>query len=274
MSHHRSAARLRAGAGGLVLSVAVFLNGCGATPAPTATPTPLLRVAVAAEVAPVLRQAAGAETLPFELQACSWRSCADLVLSGYAEAALVWGPRPEAQAPFEVEAWGADALAIVAHRRNRVGALEPEALREVFSGRVQQWEVFGQALGAIRVVAREPGSGQYEALSELVMGGEPVSGSATIAADDGTVLDYVAADPAALGFVAASSLREGVRALTIEGVRPEPQKVREGLYPLMVGVWLIYEPESRAEELRALLASQEGQGALDRLFARPELALK
>jgi hypothetical protein len=265
-----AATRLRQGLFAVVLLA--LAAACGPTPTPSPTPEPPARMAVCPEALPVAQEAFASASGLVSLRVGSWQSSTDLVLSGYSEAALVWGPRPDVPPPIEAEALASDALAIVAHPRNRIGSLDAATLRDIFSGRTQQWEVFGQGLGAIMVVVREPGSGQYAALDALVMQGEPVSGNATIAAADGAVLDYVAARPSAIGFVAAGSLREGVRALTIEGVRPEPASVRAGLYPLMAGVWLVYRPDGGGEELRALLASDSGQAALDSRFASADLA--
>lgn len=265
------ATRLKVGA--LVLGLAATtLCACVGTPTPTPTREPVLHLAYTSEVESIVVELLQSSPFAVKGQECSWDSCLALASSGYADAALIWGPEPPVGPQLAVEPWAADALAIIVNPRNQVGPLEREALRGIFSGRVQDWAPFGQGLGAIQVMTRERGSGPRELLSRLVMAGEPPSGNARVAASDDAVLDYVASEPAAIGYVSAASLREGVRALTVEGMRPEPQKVRDGLYSLMAGIWLVYRPESIAEELRSLLSSDAGQEVLSRYFAAPELA--
>lgn len=252
------------------LALATALAGCGAaTPPPTPTPA---TIAVSAELADL---AADLERLAPGLvraQRSSYGAALEAVSTGFADAALVWGMPPAVGEGFVVEIVGADGLAIVVNPRNRLGPVEMETVRDLFTGRVQNWAELGQADVAVEVVTRERGAGPREALEQLVLGAGEITVNAVVAASDGAVLDYVAAEPGAIGYVAAASLREGVRALTVDGERPEPQVVRQGLYDLMAGVWLVYRPGSVGDRLGALLASDAGQDALYRCCAAAELA--
>jgi len=165
-----------------------------------------------------------------------------------------------------------DALAIIVHARNRVGSLDCATLRAIFEGRVRDWAELGQSVGPIQVVTREQGSGTRETFSRLVMNGRTLTGKALVAGSSGAMLDYVAGHPAAIGYVAASVLREGVRVVPIDGERPEPQKVRVGSYSLMAGVWLVYRHQGAGEEMLGFLLSPEGQGLLSKRYAALEPA--
>ncbi|NPV07856.1 MAG: hypothetical protein HPY83_07840 [Anaerolineae bacterium] len=189
---------------------------------------------------------------------------------GYVQAALTWGPRPTVGEAIVV-AIGADALAFIVHPSNQIGPLDKETIRRLFSGEVSDWWSLGQSLGAVRLISREEGSGARQILEEVVLEGGGLSSSTVVAASDGAVLDYVASTPGAIGYVPASNLREGVRALTLEGRRPEPQRVREGDYPLMVGVWIAYAAGGPGEELARCLTGSVGLEELARWYGPPEL---
>jgi phosphate transport system substrate-binding protein len=190
---------------------------------------------------------------------------------GYVSAALTWGVRPEPADDLVVEAVGADALAFIVHPSNQTGPLTRESLRRLFAGELSDWWAFGQSAGAVLPISREEGAGSRAVLEAEVMKGTGLSSGVAIAASDDAVLDYVASTPGAIGYVAASNLREGVRALTVEERRPEPQRVREGDYPLMVGVWLSYVPGGPGEDLARCLAGPSGARALARWYGAPEL---
>ena len=204
---------------------------------------------------------------PMSVQLGSYSATLERVASGFADVGLLWGPQPAPREGLVAEMVGADGLAVVVNPRNQVGPLVLEDVRSLFNGATPDWWTFGQGMGAVEVVTRESGSGLRLSFDDIVMEGVPVSAGAVVAASDDAVLDYVAAHPAAVGYVAASNLREGVRALTVEGERPEPQRVREGHYRLMASVWLIYREGEAATGLIDRLSSPEGVDVLSRYLA-------
>lgn len=191
---------------------------------------------------------------------------------GYVDAAVVWGPRPTLAEGLVAEAIASDALAFVVHPINQTGPLRIDDLRRLFSGAVPDWGAFGQSAGAVVPVVREKGAGTRALLEQAVMGGDLLASGAPVAASDSAVLDYVASHPGAVGFVSASSLREGVRALTVEERRPEPQRVREGDYPLMGGIWFAYRPGGDASAFLERLTDADGVPALARSLGPAEWA--
>ena len=236
---------------------------------PAPTPTPVYIVA-SGELAAAGASLAAVASEPVSLSLDSYQACLERVSSGFAEAALVWGPEPAAHEVYITDLVGADGLAVVVHPSNQVGPLTVEDLRAIFAGAVSDWWQYGQSMGQVQPVARGAGVGTRLAFAELVMGEANPSSSTVVAASDDGVLDYVAANPAAIGYVAASNLREGVRALRVGDERPEPQKVRDGLYPLMVGVWLVSRPTAGGDAVWSMVQSELGQEALQRYLAGPE----
>lgn len=87
-------------------------------------------------------------------------------------------------------------------------------------------------LGSMNIVAREEGSGtrsEFETLADTDQ-----AGANTVAFSTEEVLEIVAADVNAVGYVAWSSLEgtDGVRALTVDGVAPSSDTIADGDYPL------------------------------------------
>jgi phosphate transport system substrate-binding protein len=70
--------------------------------------------------------------------------------------------------------------------------------------------------------------------------------------DSRAVVDYVAAHPAAIGYVSMSELNERVQALAIEGNAPTAANVRAGIYHLTRTLYL-YAPTPAPAASQAFL---------------------
>ncbi len=251
----------------------VAVTACGNVEAlEPASPSRPIRLAVSLEMEPALGDLAACLPEGTELRPLSDQAALESLLLGYSDAALIWGPRPELPEGYWAEPVASDGLALVVHPRNQVGPLDLDQVAQLLSGQVTDWAAFGQSVGRVEIITREPGSGARAAAEALALAEGRWPSSAAIAGSNGAVLDYVAVEPGAIGYVAASSLAEGVRALTIEGERPEPQKVRDGLYPLMTGVWLVYGGEGSGAVLLDGFFPDVCTEALSRHYAGYEFA--
>jgi len=255
----------------LLSSPLASLQSCGAR-SQDALDAQVVHLALSAELEPIAQRLPKCWPVTTEVRLVSSGDALERLRIGYVNAVLLWGPAPDVAENITAEALASDALAIVVHPRNRVGSLTRDDLRSIFSGEVRDWAAYGQEVGSIQVVTSQAGTGSREALSRLIMEGEAIASDALVATSTDAVLDYVAAEPGAIGYVPASLLREGVRALTVEGERPEPQKVRDGSYPLMVGIWLVYRVSDLAEEVVSYIGSGEMRELLAKVYASPQFA--
>ena len=90
--------------------------------------------------------------------------------------------KPEELAEFpnlKVHVIARDGIAIVVHPDIAVSGLTVEQVRDIFSGKITNWNEVGGADAAIIVVSREEGSGTRDAFQEMVMG----EGSWDVSAD-------------------------------------------------------------------------------------------
>lgn len=257
------------------LMAAVALAGCGDVSGKhraVATPPASLHVAVSSSLASLATD----QHVPWggglSITVSSDGAALESLAMGYVDVAVVWGLRPTLEEGLLAEAIASDGLAFVVNPINQTGPLRIDDLRTLFSGAVSDWGAFGQSAGAVVPVVREKGAGTRALLEQAVMGGDLLASGAPVAASDSAVLDYVASHPGAVGYVSASSLREGVRALTVEERRPEPQRVRKGDYPLMGGIWFAYRPGGDASALLERLTDPDGVLALSRWLGPAEWA--
>lgn len=106
-------------------------------------------------------------------------------------------------------------------------------------------------LGAIHVIAREEGSGTREVFAEKVnlqsksdtSHADRITEQAQIAMNAASVIDAVAADPSAIGFVslgAVSGNESGIKVIGINGVKPSGETISGNQYPLTRNLNIAY----------------------------------
>lgn len=119
-----------------------------------------------------------------------------------------------------------DVLAIAVHPRNPLDSLSLADLRDLFSGRTQDWAIVGGAPGPVYLFSREAGSGSREAFRALV---GPVSPRALIQPSSGAIRAAVMRSPGGVGYLSYGAARlGGVKLLTVAGRRSN-----EPGYPLV-----------------------------------------
>ncbi len=108
------------------------------------------------------------------------------------------------------------ALLVVVHPANAVNQLSAAQIRDVFSGRVNDWAQVGGPAGPIQVVCREDHSDGAEAFDRLALDGAPPTLNALVAPGWAAMRAAVSQNPAAIGYLPAPELDAGVRRVTLE----------------------------------------------------------
>jgi phosphate transport system substrate-binding protein len=145
-------------------------------------------------------------------------------------------------------------------------------VRDLFSGRVSEWQAVGgwAAQGVVQAVSREEGSGTRIAFEALAMDGVPVTPRAVVALSGQGVIDYVAGHPDAVGYVSMAFVSPAVKVLKIEGEYPTPESAGRASYPLTRNLWLVTaDPTSEATQHFVDFAlSPAGQEIVEARFGR------
>ena len=135
------------------------------------------------------------------------------------------------------------------------------------------------ASGAITVVSREDGSGTRVAFVEL-MGVEVkaedgskadmTTEEAVIANSTDVVMQNVASDPNAIGYISLGSLNETVKAVSVDGVAPSVETVADGSYKVARPFYIATkgEPGELAADFIAFILSAEGQAVVGESYIK------
>lgn len=96
---------------------------------------------------------------------------------------------------------GFDGVAVIVYPDNPVAELTLAQLRDLYSGRLLDWQDVGGEAGEVVLVSREDGSATRLLFEERVMGEEGVALTAVVMPTSADVVEYVAEHPNAIGYV-------------------------------------------------------------------------
>lgn len=159
-----------------------------------------------------------------------------------------------------------DGIAVIVHPANPLNDLSVAQLKEIFMGKLTNWRDFGLPPREIDAINREEGSGTREAFEQLVMGKAEVSPASMVQDSNGAVREIVAGDPNAIAYISAGLVDHRVKALTIEGVAPTPENVKNHTYKLWRRFLLVSReaPTGSCQQFVDFVLSPPGQQILEK----------
>ena len=199
------------------------------------------------------------------------------VRSGMADLGDISRPLTGSEHPeeFTVVPVAADVIVIAVHRDNPVTSLSLKELKEIFSGKIENWAELGGEDRPVTCVGRESASGTRDCLERklgISSGKYDCEFSST-----GEVVTRVGSDPCAVGYCSIASLNPSVRPVALDGVVPSLESAAKGEYPLVMELIQIYRKGDQSELLErwfSFVRSPEGQELILRcgLLPRTEAA--
>lgn len=113
-----------------------------------------------------------------------------------------------------------DTVAIILNPENELANLSLEELQAIFSGKILNWLEVDGLSASIQVVSRESGSGTRAVFEAAAMGNRKVTPTAIVLPSSQAVVDFVAQNPNAIGYVSSAFLDEQIYAVPIDGTEP------------------------------------------------------
>jgi phosphate transport system substrate-binding protein len=159
-----------------------------------------------------------------------------------------------------------DGIAVIVNKRNPLKNLSLEQIRQIFQGTITDWGSFNLEPHPIHIITREEGSGTRNAFETLVMGKHAeITPDALVQDSNGSVREIVANDPYALGYISMGLVDPRVKALSVDGVSPTRQHVKNRDYKL-VRRFLLVTPDLKPGSCQSFvnfILSAEGQSLLE-----------
>ena len=122
-----------------------------------------------------------------------------------------------------------DGIAVVVSPENPVSDLTLEQIADIYTGKITNWSEVGGNDAEIVLIGREAGSGTRDGF-ESITGTEEACQYRQELTSTGDVIATVSQNPNAIGYASLSAVKESVKALSVGGVAPSEDTVKDGSY--------------------------------------------
>ncbi len=275
-----------------VLTITMLSNACsGGEAAKTAappTPAPSNKLAIlgSTTLLPVAQKAVEAfkqqhPEINITLSTTGSQGGINALTDGYADVALSSRElkkeekeklhRRQRDAKETVVAW--DGIVPIVHPSNPVKNLTLAQLKDIYTGKVTDWQQVGGKKGEIVVVARGTNSGTHEAWAELVLHNEPVVKSAQEQATSEAVLEMVASTPNAIGYdgIDYAEGHKQVHPVSVEGQLASASSILDKSYKIARPLYMFTseKPTTAVVEFLGFMTGTEGQALVKKAGFAP-----
>ena len=122
-----------------------------------------------------------------------------------------------------------DGIAIIVHPDNPVSDLSLEQIAKLYTGEITNWKDVGGNDAQVVLIGREAASGTRDGF-ESITGTKDKCQYRQELTSTGDVITTVSQNPDAIGYASLAALKDNVKALTVGGVAPTEDTVKDGSY--------------------------------------------
>ena len=140
-----------------------------------------------------------------------------------------------------------DGIAIIVHPDNNLADIDIETLAKVYKGEITNWSELGGADGEIVLIGREPNSGTRDGF-ESITNTEDKCKYRQECTSTGDVITAVSGNPNAIGYASLASVKDSVKALSVDGVKPSEATVKDGSYAVQRPFVLVTKKDTKLSE--------------------------
>lgn len=124
-----------------------------------------------------------------------------------------------------------DGIAIIINNDNPVTNISLEDLTKVYTGEITNWKDLGGNDGEIVLIGREAGSGTRDGFETITNTKDNCKYRQELTST-GDVITTVSTNPDAIGYASLASVKDSVKALTVDGVTATEATIKDGSYPI------------------------------------------
>ena len=140
-----------------------------------------------------------------------------------------------------------DGIAIIVNPENAISDLSVEDIAKIYTGEITNWKDLGGADAEIVVVGREAGSGTRDGFESITGTSEKCVYRQELTST-GDVITTVSQNPDAIGYASLSAVKDTVKALTVGGVAPTEDTVKDGSYVVQRPFVLVTRTDEKLSE--------------------------
>ena len=140
-----------------------------------------------------------------------------------------------------------DGIAIIVHPENPVSDLSLETIAKIYTGEITNWSELGGSDADIVLIGREADSGTRDGF-ESITDTEDACLYRQELTSTGDVITTVSQNPGAIGYASVASVKDSVKALTVDGVAPTEETIKDGSYVVQRPFVLVTKTDAKLSE--------------------------
>ena len=140
-----------------------------------------------------------------------------------------------------------DGIALVVHPDNPVSDLDVETIARLYTGEITNWKDVGGNDAQVVLIGREAGSGTRDGFESITGTAEKCLYRQELTST-GDVITAVAQNPDAIGYASLASVGDSVKALSVGGVAPTEETVKDGSYAIQRPFVLVTKTEGKLSD--------------------------
>lgn len=140
-----------------------------------------------------------------------------------------------------------DGIAVIVHPDNPVADLTIEQIADVYTGKITNWKDVGGNDGEIVLIGREANSGTRDGFETITGTAEQCQYRQELSSN-GDVITTVANNPNAIGYASLATIKNTVKALSVNGVVPAEETVKDGSYAVQRPFVLVTKADTALSE--------------------------
>lgn len=140
-----------------------------------------------------------------------------------------------------------DGIAVIVHPENKVADLDVETIAKIYTGEITNWKEVGGNDGEIVIIGRELNSGTRDGFESITKTKDKCKYGQELTST-GDVITTVSGNPNAIGYASVASVGEKVKALTVGGVAPTEENIKNGSYKIQRPFVLVTKNDTKLSE--------------------------
>ena len=140
-----------------------------------------------------------------------------------------------------------DGIAVIVNPNNPVSDLDIETIAKIYTGEIKNWKEIGGNDAEIVLIGREAGSGTRDGFEDITDTKDKCKYRQELTST-GDVITTVSSNPGAIGYASLASVKDTVKALTVDGVAPSESTIKDGSYVVQRPFVLVTKKDTALSE--------------------------
>jgi phosphate transport system substrate-binding protein len=124
-----------------------------------------------------------------------------------------------------------DGIAVIVNPENPIDDLSIDDIAALFTGEISNWSEIGGADAPVVAIGREAASGTRDGFESITDTEDKCTYSQELTST-GDVVQTVASNPNAIGYASLASVKDTVKAVSVDGVKPTTETIQDGSYKI------------------------------------------